>query len=364
MKKIKEIKKELLENRGEILEKLREKQNDFEKSLLIYKAGSLKHTLESYNIELLSIKENIVLWCTCYKYALCPRLYFYTDIKGELLFEGTIFQYATPFSDSCALIKQNNAWYIIDLKLMEFVSLPSEILPYRANGFENGNLAIFDRTKEHWGSYYYSREFKTFEQDIPFIWDALEFLRKKDIVYVGMHDVSKTPLINEDAYENYCKYEKEYYLNLREKLSQAKKEGIPVIGNIRRPPRDIRDLPRNMSSCVNTFYDCQTIKFTIIKLEKQFVYDLDKYQEILNLHEDNCRHKIIRVRKYWAWNKCNNPALINERKKDILDTISDVADISDEYAGNYNDELDNNNGTIVNLGKLIDYKKELGRLKN
>ncbi|MDE6141669.1 MAG: hypothetical protein K2G03_03605 [Bacilli bacterium] len=362
MKNSKEIRRTLWEIEGEILEKLKEEQEELEKSLLVYRLGGSKKMIKQRDIELISIKENIVLWGTYYKYSLCPRLYFYTDIEGKLLFDGTIFQYATPFSDSCALVKQDNDWYIIDLKIMEFVGLPNEILPYTANGFENGNLAIFDRKKEHWGSYYYSREDKTFKQDIPFIWDALEFLRKKEDVYVGIHDIYKTPGINEDAYESYFKYEEEYYEDLKANLSKARKEGIPVIGNIGRPPRDIRDLSQNMDLSVDALFDCQTIRFTIFKLEKLFAYDLDRYQELLNIHKDNSCKEIIKVRKYWQWNNRNNPILVKKRKKDVLDTIAYVANIGDAYSENYNDELNNNDGTIVDVGRLKDYHKVLGRL--
>lgn len=361
MKKNNEIKKELLEIREEILEKLKEEQKDLEESLLVYGSRCPKKIIKQSDIEILSIKENIVLWGTertC-KYSLCSKLYFYTDMEGKLLFDGTIFRYATPFSDSCALVKQDNDWYIIDLKIMKFVGLPNEILPYTANGFENGNLAIFDRTKEHWGSYYYSRENQAFEQDIPFIWDALEFLRKKEGVYVGIHDIYKTPLINEDAYEEYFKYEKEYYKEYYKKISQAAKEGIPIIGAVGAPPRKVQDLPWNMESFVDAFYDCQTIRFTIFKLEKQFAYDFDRYKELLNLHEDNCCQKIIRKRKYWS--RINNPKINFERKNDILNTISQINNIGDRYFKNYNDELNNND--IIDVGKLKDYQKVLGSLK-
>lgn len=118
-----------------------------------------------------------------------PDRYFYTDYKDNILFNGNKFLYATPFSDYCALIN-DGAWKIIDTNQKEIILLPEDITIDAINGMFHKNIAVFDKKSNHWGSYHFSSEEKTFELGIPFIWDTLEFSRKKEIVYGGKNRIT------------------------------------------------------------------------------------------------------------------------------------------------------------------------------
>lgn len=350
-----------INKRKEELEKMRRKF-----------ANKLNETIEEQrpkamyddsNIYIASIREDIVYWKTYPSgYTLVSPKYFYTDLEGKILFNESIFDYAAPFSNSCSLVKQGSDWYIIDLNLKEFVSLPNEITPYAASGFEMGNLIIFDKETGHWGSYYYNREDKTFQKDIPFIWDALKFAENKDFVYVGLSAIYKTPLINEDYYRQHLKDEKEYNKNMTKYYIEVRKA---LIGNYKMdmapvpPIKKISDLPQNS---LPIGHDNQTMRFITFKLEKKFVYDLDKYKKVLSSNESDKYQKEI-IRKRMHWYPIPSPQTEKEKKEDILYTLSTIHGFGDyEYKEDYNKKF-NNRGIIVDVGKMEDYKRILGKLK-
>ncbi len=51
-------------------------------------------------------------------------------------------------------------------------------------------MALFDKEKRHWESYCYIPESAEFREEIPFIWDNLEFSRDNGFVYTGLVDRS------------------------------------------------------------------------------------------------------------------------------------------------------------------------------
>lgn len=154
-----------------------------------------------YNkIFLESVEEDIALWKkgNIEHKDFC---YFYTDLEGNLLFNGNQFKYATPFSNSRACINNYREWLILDLEKKEVISFPNELTFGNINKFRNDGLALFNIISLKWGSIKYDSYEKTFKQDIPFIWDALEYSRIKDYVYVGNHSVS--PIRDSSPYSNW-----------------------------------------------------------------------------------------------------------------------------------------------------------------
>lgn len=157
------------------------------------------------NVTLCNMNENIFLW----KLELTNKthLYLYTNWNGNILFNGTIFPYASPFSNSCALVElktleENQSisqYYIIDVAKKEFVQIPMEEM----NGkvmyhIRNGNVAMYGQNN-HWGSYFYDPENNHFIKDIPFIWDTLEFSKDGKNVAAGL--CSSKVLVNSDNWE-------------------------------------------------------------------------------------------------------------------------------------------------------------------
>ncbi len=60
-------------------------------------------------------------------------------------------------------------------------------------------MAVFDEKEKQWGSYHYDDNEKGFLQDIPFIWDTLEFSRKQDQVYVGKSNVGVVTMFKQNG---------------------------------------------------------------------------------------------------------------------------------------------------------------------
>jgi len=154
---------------------------------VLRKSNELEFDKLKYNeIELIKVEEDIILWKKR-KDTSNKWYYFYTNLKGDLLFDGKLFSYATPFSKSKAFVIYNNQKLLLDLKTKEIVYLPKEIHFKHINGFREENLVLFHQRKWKWGSIEYNYLEHTFEQNIPFIWDALEFSRFNNEVYVGLH---------------------------------------------------------------------------------------------------------------------------------------------------------------------------------
>lgn len=149
-----------------------------------------KYSSGYYRLSLVSVEENIGLWKKRY-FNDDKEDYFYTDLEGNLLFDGRNFQYATPFYHSLACVNDRiDGWYLMDIRKKQLVSLPKEISFDNINGFRQENLALFDKEKRHWGSYCYTPESAEFREEIPFIWDNLEFSRDNGFVYTGLVDRS------------------------------------------------------------------------------------------------------------------------------------------------------------------------------
>ncbi len=196
---------------------------------------------ENLKIQLQSVEENILLWAI--DSPTFGLLYTYSNIKGNLLFQSILFQYATPFSNHCALVKEiNGSWYILNTFKQEIVKVPIEDMPWQnIRPLNNGNLALFNLDNQ-WGSYYFDAEENTFCMDIPFIWDALEF-SKNNKVKVGM--------CNQHIYEN----------------SENQKIGTP---------------------------DFYTFQMKIAELEKEECYKEDAYQQFLQeMYKENKTYQFI-----------------------------------------------------------------------
>lgn len=233
------------------------------------------------NFKIVSIEEGIILLQQQNLQKKDSRTYFFTDLNGNILFSNTGFKYATPFSSSLSyVIMWDNMEYIIDIK-SKLLILISNNKWQITNGFRNGNLAVFDEESKKWGSYLFDRDNLSFSQDIPFIWDALEFSRDKDFVYAG----------------------------------------------------------KNGKILTSTFYDVQTrwseisdFKFSIraIKMLKEMAYDLKHYQYIIDdykgaINQNKIRYiteKISRLSEEEITNILKNPYNLSdyyfdEKTKDI-----------------------------------------------
>lgn len=206
------------------------------------------------DLSLCGVEENIALWNL---YTTDMQFYFYTNLQGKILFDGKCFPCASNFSEGCAWVKEDQ-WYIINLRKQELVEIPVEEMPWKnIRDIRHGNLAMAN-VKNKWGSYFYNQEENTFQEDVPFIWDALEFSRKKDRVYAGvlssrriinslnewgpedlllylkMAKLSKTAVYNMEAYRYFLK---QYFINpfledgkeisqSLEKISEGKKQEV------------------------------------------------------------------------------------------------------------------------------------------
>lgn len=151
-----------------------------------------KHLYSSYNeLHLIGVEENKALW-RGYSFRRLSSDYYYTDLLGNLLFNGYCFDYATLFSDNKAIVRIIGKMFVLDIAQKELIEIPDTLNWKRLNGFRNGNLAVFDKNAKQWGSYYYDSVEKGFMLETPFIWDTLEFSRKPDKVYVGKSEVLRT----------------------------------------------------------------------------------------------------------------------------------------------------------------------------
>ena len=168
----------------------RKKLELLKEDILRRESARQKYSRGYHQLSLISVEENIALW----KESSFPdheEEYFYTDLEGNLLFNGKKFQYATPFYNSLACVNDRiDGWYLMDIKKKQLVFVPKEISFDNINGFRQENLALFDKEKRHWGSYCYTPESAEFREEIPFIWDNLEFSRDNGFVYTGLVDRS------------------------------------------------------------------------------------------------------------------------------------------------------------------------------
>lgn len=161
MKTIYKYKDSLNQIKEDILTKSNELQKYYEKSY--------------YNcIFLISVEEDIALWKK-FNAVHKEYLHFYTNLEGNLIFNGKNFKYATPFSNSRACINNFREWLILDLERKEIISFPNGLNFENINILRNDNIALFEKSSFKWGSIKYYPDEKSFQNDIPFIWDALTF---------------------------------------------------------------------------------------------------------------------------------------------------------------------------------------------
>ncbi len=154
--------------------------------------GSLYARFPDYEkIRLISVDENIALWSMPYYYRSQGHnylFYFYSDLKGNILFDETLFAYATPFSSGCALVREDlrDEWYVINLNTKERVLKPANLGWGDLTDFRNNTLAICDGNNGKWGSYTIDFDEHLWQVDIPFIWDYLTLSRDPNLVYAGL----------------------------------------------------------------------------------------------------------------------------------------------------------------------------------
>lgn len=135
-------------------------------------------------VTVFNISEDILLWKM--KFTKQNIVYFYTNKENKILFNGMFFSYASPFSKGCSLVKIMEKPYLLDLNKKEIVEVPIQEMNYKtAYHIRNGNIAIHGKNN-HWGSFYYEPLENVFREEIPFIWDVLEFSKNGEKVAIGL----------------------------------------------------------------------------------------------------------------------------------------------------------------------------------
>lgn len=247
-------------------------------------------------ITLISVEENIALWAVK-EYRNQKRYYYYTDLQGTLLFNGECFFYATPFSDHKALVKIYREPLVLDISHKELVEIPESISWESLNGFRNSNMVVFDEKEKQWGSYHYDDNEKGFLQDIPFIWDTLEFSRKQDQVYVGKSNV-----------------------------------GVAMFGYDVQTKWDERDLE---------------LQIATLQLEKKYAYDLKRYKYLIDMYKKAIRYII----ETFDDSKTTQENFIKKPYN-----ISDYY-----FEEEWKEEYNTNQDLLVQTGNLDEYKRILGK---
>ncbi len=147
--------------------------------------------IREHGIYLESVEENVALWSVGFTHSKDNTrdniFYFYTDLEGQLLFNGSTFSYATPFSQGISLVIENNNYNFIDIKKEKIYCIDKEIEINQICNYKNGMVAVSDNNLR-WGAYKLNLKTKTLECVIPFIWAYLCISRKKDTVYAGIWD--------------------------------------------------------------------------------------------------------------------------------------------------------------------------------
>lgn len=276
---------------------------------VLRKSNALEYDSSYYcDIFLESVEEDIALWKKG-NGALKDYCYFYTDLEGNLLFNGEKFSYATPFSNLRACVNNYREWLILDLERKEKVSFPDELEFVNINKFRNDGLVLFDKNSLHWGSIRYNPYEGTFEKDIPFIWDALEFSRLQGQVYVGIHSVS--PIRNNDPYFHW-----------------SDDFGSIFTIEVMRLPID---LAKNL--------DCYN--------HRKKAYTGAMYQNVIRYIEEEISNVIPKENR-------------NQIISNYLKTAYNIGDYY--FEEKYNEEANNNKGKIVDVENSNIYQKKLGKL--
>jgi hypothetical protein len=267
--------------------------------------SAYRYTRKIFDIHLVSIDNNIALWAVEHLTGHGSLYsYIYTDLNGNILFNNEIFKYAAPFSNQKAIVKiMHSEWLIIDLEKKEIVSFPHDLTFRNINRFKNNCIPLFDKEKKKWGGYQYNEEDKTFSENIPFIWDALDFSRSEGEVYVGISNVT-AKICNHPYFHS--------------------DEDFGV-----------------------------TLNIGAIKIPINRANNYDNYQNWL---ENYCR-SLVR----WI---CEEYRSREEGQKHLEEFIRTAHNIGDYYFGEqYRKEYNTNNNTIVDVGKLEDYKRVLGKIR-
>ena len=268
-------------------------------------------------IELVSYEEDIALWKITNVEKGC--LYFYTDLNGNVLFD-TDFSYATPFSSGKACIFYERYFHILDLDKKEIISFPSELEKIsncysgttqfaQLNGMRHDNIAIFDEESFKWGGFKYNSSEKTFKQNIPYIWDTLEFSRLKDWAYVGLH--TKSGIVDNYPYSHWSDDNGTLF----------------TLSNMIMPIGRAQDL-------------------ICYELRKKF-YLRGGYQDVVKFINE----------------EIENTVPIENRDQIIKSYIKKAYNIADDcFEENCQEELNNNYGNVVEVGNIKEYTRKLGRL--
>lgn len=258
---------------------------------------------KNLNISLCGVEENIALWNL---YLAENSMYFYTDIHGKVLFDSHFFPFASTFSDGVAWVKDfSEKWYIINLRKNELVEIPIEDMPWKnIRDIRHGNLALLNR-KNQWGSYFYNQEENTFRQDVPFLWDTLEFSRKENLVYVGM--CSSRVIVN---------------------------------------------------SLNEWAFDDFQMQLNIARLSKKEIYDLFAYRDFLQQYFLNST-----LEKGRCIIKNLEEVSIEQKQRAIRDFVSCAYPIADDVFSEKSDSLFNTNyDETIAVSSLEEYKRVRGRV--
>lgn len=270
-----------------------------EKNTVLNSIACKKKELDVF---LCSVEEDIALW---YFQTSSGPVYFYTNLQGKLIFGEECFLKASSFSQSCAWVKTlENEWVIVDVNKKEWIKIPYEDMPWQnIRDIRNGNIALLNQSNL-WGSYFYNQEEHTFEKDIPFIWDALEFSRKESFIYAGAF--SSRSVIN----------------------------------------------PTNEWGPEKVFLQLKVSKFL-----KNHGYDMEVYRQFLKEYFINPSIGIDIV-------ESKVPISLQEKEYLKEEFIKTAHNIADQYYEEKEDSLFNTNlGTIRSLENLKEYKRVLGKVK-
>lgn len=298
MKTIKEYKKQLSQIKDEVL--IKSNESSFRKTYYYY-------------IALESVEEDIALWKKGNP-ATNEFLYFYTDLDGNLLFNGENFFYATPFSNSRAFVRNYRGWFVLDIKKKEIVCFSNDLIIDdldNINKFRNDELAVFDGKKNKWGSLLYNEDEHTFEKDIPFIWDALDFSRLKNEeyaeVYIGLHNLS--PICSKHPYDK-----------------ASEDFGSKVTISVMRAPIFMAKTYDYYNNVTKTY---KYIRGIIKDIEEEISSTIPKEKRI-------------------------------QKVKEYLQTAQDICDWY--FEENCMEKTNNNSGKIVDVGNIEEYPKKLGKI--
>lgn len=279
------------------------------KNSLLSKSNELDcGNLYYFFIYLESVEENIALWRK-ENIDHSNRCYFYSDLNGNLLFNGKRFKYATPFSNLRACVNDYKDWFILDIGMKEIVYFPECLIFESVNKLRDDKLSLFDASSFKWGGIEYNSLEKSFQQTIPFIWDVLEFSRLDNQVYVGIYDITFI-------------YDSNLYFNWNDDFKV--RFNVPVM-----------------------------------KLSIDDIKDVDYYNYIKNIDDGFINEDMIRYIK----KDISSNVPHEKRKKMLQDYLRTSYNVGDCYFGeNCFEKVNNNTGKIVDIKDISGYQKKIGKI--